>query len=247
MSMTVLLTAAVEDVKPIADDFEKLSDLDVQHIPLEKYTPLSKTEDRDSVLEKIDTFENIVHGNPRNTKFFVQAIEQRDKIEKVRQALNVTLDENSAEMLENIGIPAVTVQEGKKPIDLVEFLLRLRRLGPTLYPCGTHLSEDTPALLQELDIPVTELELFELQGPDQEELAGYQQQIKSQPPDILVFHSRRSVIRTLTAFPDLNFGKTTIVAADRAVTEKLKDKNITTDIQAEGSWNSVLQKISALD
>lgn len=243
MSSTILLTAAIEDIKPVTDDFESLEEVELLHLPLEKYTPLNHGDIENTVFDNINFFENIVHGTHRNTKFFVQAVEQKQKVEEAKQALNLTLDADLAAMLEDIGIPAVTVEKGKSPIDMVEFMLRLRRLGPTLYPCGTHLSEDIPALLKELDIPVTELKLFELDGPGEEELTVYQKKVKSFQPDIIVFHNRRSVTRTLTAFPNLNLKEQTIITADSAVSEKLKQKNVTSDIEAEGSWESIFKKV----
>ncbi|HYW34872.1 MAG TPA: uroporphyrinogen-III synthase, partial [Balneolaceae bacterium] len=139
----------------------------------------------------------------------------------------------------NKGIPAVHPQKEERPVDLLEIMLRLRRTGKSLYPCGSHQAEELPGLLKELDIPVTELELFNLKGPTEKQLAVYQKKITENPPDIIIFHSRRSVNRIITAFPELDFSEAKIISADSGITEKLTGKGISVDAEAEGSWESV--------
>src|SRR5699024_1887443 len=117
------------------------------------------------------------------------------------------------------------------------------RMGETLYPCGDKTKEDLPGLLQELEMPVQELVLFTLEGPEEEALARYQKQVLAEEPDIVVFHSRRSVNRTLAAYPDLNYNEATIITGDQAVTDKLEKEDIEADRQANGSWNSILEHL----
>lgn len=244
MTKKILITAAKEDFEPVVPLFQQQAKIEPIHLPLEHYVSVQKQDRIRDELAKISEYENIVHGNVRNTRFFVEAIQKYEAVETTKNCLNLTLDESSAKLLEEAGIPAVCVKDGKKPIDMVEFMLRLRRLGPTLYPCGSHKSEDIPGLLTELDVPVNEFAIFELKGPGKEAISAFKKKLGERLPDVILFHSRRSVTRTLTAFPDLDLNKATIITADRAVTEKLKQKKVATDIEAEGSWNSILKKIS---
>lgn len=243
MSKRVLLTAATEDIKAASDILSRSEELQVLHLPLEKYAANFSDNRIEKTLNELDSYENIVHGNWRNTRFFIEAVKKYEKIEEIKNRLNLTVDDQSAEALEEMGIPAICTYGDKKPINLVEFMLRLRRLGSTLYPCGSHKKEDVPALLMELDIPVTELELFELEGPDKEEVETYRSQLEQESPDVILFHSRRSVTRTLVAFENLNFEETIIISADRGITEKLEKEGIPVDGEGSGTWQSMIELV----
>lgn len=238
MPRTALITAAREDVEsflavPAAQKVE------IQHLPLEVYVPRKGDTEIGKVLDKLDAFENIVHSNRRNARFFLEEVRRRKKLEALTSRLNLAVDEETFAYLEQQGVAAVYPQNGSKPIDLIELMLRLKRLDATLYPCGSHQREDFPGFLKELDIPVTELDVFDLEGPSREELDGYRQQLQENPPQTVVFHSRRSVNRTLAAFPDLDYGALQVISADRGISQKLEDRDIGVDAEAEGSWDSI--------
>lgn len=238
MSKTVLITAAKEDSAGILDllDEKKVS---VVHCPLERYVNRKDLSDAEKVLDQLTEYENIVYGGLPNARFFMKQVERLNKKEAVRNRLNLTLDEDTADFLESCEVPAVCTFAGRKSIHGVEFMLRLRRMGPTLYPCGTHRKEEIPAFLEELDIPVTELELYELEGPEDNELKNFQEKLNEATPDIIVFHSRRAVNRTLAAFPELNYADIHIISADKGVTKHLKEKDISTSKEASGNWKSI--------
>lgn len=240
MSTTVLLTAAIEDSDEIKALLES-KDTELLHLPLEHYKPLSKDSFVKETFELLPEFENIIYGSLRNAKFFMSEVESRDKMEAVRNCLNLTPDERTAAFLEEAGIPAVCTYAGGKSINLVEFMLRLRRMGPTLYPCGSHNKEEIPGFLEELDIPVKELELFDLEGPTDNDLQRYQKELEEKKPEVVLFHSRRAVNRILAAFPDLDYKTIEIISADKGISKKLTQKNIPVKAEAEGSWKSMAE------
>lgn len=243
MAKTILLTAAKEDSEQILSLMENTAH-QFLHIPLEVYAKRTDDSHIPHILDKLDSFDNIVHSSIRNARFFLQQVEKHQKKEDVINCLNLSFDQKTFAWLEECGIPTVHPQNGAKPIDLVELMLRLQRMGKTLYPCGSHQREDFPGFLEELDIEVVELDVFDLEGPDEETLKLYQAKVKQQRPDAIIFHSRRAVTRTLAAFPELNYEQATIITADRGITNKLQEKGLDTDAEAEGNWNSIVDLLS---
>lgn len=245
MSRSVLLTAAVEDTELFR---YRLGDypVSVLHYPLEKYKPVEDSQSVLDTLQQLDQFENIVYGSKRNASFFVDKLKEYDKLKEARERLNLALNQQTADFLEEEGIPAVHPHSEGKAIDLMEFMLRVRRIGETLYPCGDKTAEDLPGFLQELDIPVEELVLFTLEGPEETELRNYREDIAAREPAVVIFHSRRSVNRMLAAFPNFDMENAKVLSGDRAVTEKLESEGMKTDIQAEGSWDSILEKLNKI-
>ena len=237
---TVLLTAAEEDSEEINRLLED-KEIEVLHFSLEKYIPAEDKKDIKDTFSRLPEFENIIHGSLRNARFFIREVKSFGRKEDVRKILNLTLDEDTATFLEESGIPAVCTYAGGKSINLVEFMLRLRRMGATLYPCGSHRKEEIPGFLEELDIPVKELELFHLEGPDDKELDDYRKRLSEKQPDVILFHSRRSVTRTLAAFPGLDYESIRTVSADKGITKKLKEKGIPVSDEADGSWESMAE------
>ena len=240
MADTVLLTAAEEDSEHILRMIEEFdAEVEVLHFPLEIYVRVDEQESINETFDELDDFDNIVYGSLRNASFFMEQVEERGRKKEVRRRLNLTLDEETAEFLEEHEVPAVCSFAGGRSINLVEFMLRLHRMGPTLYPCGSHKKEEIPGFLEELDIPVRELELFNLEGPPEERLHAYRNRLSQQAPDRILFHSRRAVNRTLAAFPGLPYDKIEIISADEAISRKLEEQGISVDRQGEGSWKSL--------
>ncbi|NGP75415.1 uroporphyrinogen-III synthase [Balneolaceae bacterium YR4-1] len=237
---TVLLTAAKEDSEEIRQ-LLKEKKMEVFHFPLEIYVPVKNKTDIEETFSQFSEFKNIVHGSIRNARFFIREVESMGKIEEVRKILNLTLDEDTATYLEESGVPAVCTYAGNKSINLVEFMLRLRRMGATLYPCGSHHKEEIPGFLEELDIPVKELELFDLEGPEEADLKSYRQKLAEKQPEAVLFHSRRSVTRTLAAFPELDYESVRVISADKGISKKLSENGIEVDDEADGSWVSLAE------
>jgi len=241
MSRSVLLTAAKEDTEIFRSELEE-HPVSILHYPLEHYQALEDNEEILDVFDRLADFENIVYGSKRNARFFIKQVEEFNKLDEVRERVNLALNQHAADYLEEKGIPAIHPHAEGKAINLLEFMLRIRRVGGTLYPCGDKTKEDLPGFLQELDIPVKELVLFTLEGPEETELQKYQKDLASHEPEIIIFHSRRSVNRTLVAFPNLKVGDMKVISGDRAVTDKLEKEGIEVDTEAEGSWDSILEK-----
>jgi uroporphyrinogen-III synthase len=240
MSQTILLTSATEDSEEILDH---LDNPDVLHTPLEVYSLKTHQPEFSNVLGGLGKFENIVHSNIRNARFFLEQVQRLDEMEALENTLNLTYDKSTFIFLEEQGIAAVHPQNGSKPIDVVELMLRLQRLGKTLYPCGSHKREDFPGLLKELDIPVTELDVFDLEGPSKDDVVDYQQEVAEKQLDSVIFHSRRSVNRTFAAFPELDFENMRLITADKGITNQLEEKGYHADAEAEGSWESVAELV----
>ncbi len=240
----ILITVAKEDLGRPKSIFDQHGFAPL-HLPLERYVPVEDKEPIEQELNRLGDYENIIHGRKRSAIFFMEQVERLDKLEDVQNRLNLALHQETADYLEERGVPAVLPGEETRGIKLVEFMLRLQRYGKTLYPCGNHESEDIPGFLQELDIEVTELPLFDLEGPEEDELEQFREQLDQASPDVVVFHNRRSVNRILAAFPELDFNKMTVVSADSAISDKLKDNDIEPDVVASGSWKSVAEKLQA--
>lgn len=241
MSRSVLLTAAKEDTEVVRSKLEKQK-VTVLHYPLEQYQAVDDEQILDT-FELLDEFENIVHGSKRNAQFFVERVKEYNKLDEVRNQLNLALNQHTADFLEEEGIPAVHPHADGKAIDLMEFMLRVRRIGETLYPCGDKTAEDLPGFLRELDVPVEELVLFTLEGPAEEDLHEFRKDLAAHDPGVIVFHSRRSVNRMTAAFPNLKYGDAHVISGDQAVTDKLEKEDVGVDIQAEGSWKSIVEKV----
>ncbi|MDZ7773053.1 MAG: uroporphyrinogen-III synthase [Balneolaceae bacterium] len=251
----VLLTAAEEDVE---ETLEKLSasDLNALHLPLERYVPVEAEEKTEELLGRLDEFEQIAYGSLRNARFFLEAVRERGLLEEVRGRVNLAVNPRTASWLEERDVPAICADlnalgqsgdggsRGGRAIDLMEFLLRLRRTGPTLYPCGLETPEELPGLLRELDMPVEELVLFRSKGPGEDRLEAYRTRLAERPPDAVVFHSRRAVVRTLAAFPELDLDAATLVTADTGITQKLREEGAEADLEAGGSWESIVEKLA---
>lgn len=254
----VLITAAEEDVEETLEAFSD-HDLETLHLPLEHYVPVEDEEKTEELLGRIADFEQIAYGSLRNARFFLEAVRERGLLEEVRGRVNLTADPRTAAWLEEQNVPAIYAdpgsfgqagpgsgrRQGGRAIDLMEFLLRLRRTGPTLYPCGLETPEELPGLLRELDMPVEELVLFKSEGPGEERLRSYRERLAARVPDTVVFHSRRAVVRTLAAFPELDLEAATVVAADTGITQKLRERGIDSDYEASGSWQSIQELLAS--
>jgi uroporphyrinogen-III synthase len=239
--MNVLITAAEEDRERITHLISPNSNYNVLFKPLEQYKARLDGDPK-TELPEWDNTKNIVHGNVRNVRFFIKWMHRHGLDEEVRQRVNFTTDALVAGILEQEQVPAI-YPEGEKPIDLLELMLRLQRTDPVLYPTGAGLADEMPGLLQELDIPVLELDLYSLEGPEQESLEQWRKQLEEEQPQVVIFHSRRSVVRTLTAFPGLDFNETTLLAADAGVRRKLEDNDLSAELEGEGSWESIFEQL----
>ncbi|MGM0587151.1 MAG: uroporphyrinogen-III synthase [Bacteroidota bacterium] len=238
-----LITVASEDLDEIRGLLEE-QEAQLIHTPLEQYATDLDEEQVKMALEELPKADQIIYGYKRNALFFLEQVVRYDKLEEVRNKLNFAVHESTAEVLEDVGIPAVKPGQDGSAIKLVEFMLRINRMGPTLYPCGHDRKEEIPGLLEELEIEVAELPLYSKVGPAPEELEDFQITVYAQQPDIIFFHNRSSVNRILAAYPKLEWGSKTIVAVSKGVEQKLRENEIIPDVVAAGTWKSAVKKLN---
>jgi uroporphyrinogen-III synthase len=241
---TLLLTAAEEDRDEISRLLEERS-AKVIHTPLEQYESKVNDAKLQMAFEALPAVDQIIYGYKRNALFFLEQIIRHDKMDEVRDKLNFAVDAATAEVLEEAGIPAVQPGEDGSAIKLIEFMLKINRMGPTLYPTGEGTKEEIPGLLEELEIECAKIPLYEKVGPAREAVEDYQITVYAERPEIILFHNRSSVNRIMAAYPELNWPDHTIVAVSKGVQQKLASKEIKADVVANGSWKSTVAKLEA--
>jgi len=241
--LTVLLTAAEEDAEEPIRLLEGRG-ARVLHLPLEQYH--SQQPNQQETLN-ITAYDNIVYGYKRNALYLMEYIRENGLMDQVRQCVNLARDKATANYLEEQGIPAIYPGHNAKPIDLIEFMMRLQRLGPTLYPCGSHQKEEMPGLLQELDIEVKELVCYDRSGPEAEDLDTYRDTLNEYHPNAILFHSRSSVNRVLAAFPDLREREDIIMIAGNAgAAQKMKGEDLPVSTLGNGNWHGMVEALAAI-
>jgi len=216
------------------DESEKLIELLEQDgaefilCPLEKYVSVENDQIQET-LNNIDQFDNILYGNQRNAEFFFDHIYEESILEKVLNRINFALDQQTANYLEERGVPAITAAPNTEPIDLVELMLRLGQMGKSLYPCGKHFKEELPGFLFELSIECKELELYDKVGPSEQDLKRYRVVVNESQPDIVVFHNEDSIRRIKIAFPDLKWDLIDKIAINNKIANKIKENGVNVD------------------
>ena len=207
--------------------------------PLELYEPETVKEENNYVLENFSGYAFIIHGNLRNARYFVNWINENQKLHDVQKVVNLVLDEPTQRFLEENNIPGVMPQANARAIDLLEFMLRISKEGSSLYPTAAGKTEEMPGLLQELQMAVHEFTVCKEIQVSESLLNEYSQKIKSKPFDSILFHNRSSVIRTLTAFPELNYSEFTLIAGSDGAAQKMKEEGVPVHEKAAGSWKLI--------
>ena len=236
--MYILFTAAAEDAEqPIL--FLKEKDYQVLHLPLMKYELLEEDEYIKDTFEGFDSYENIIHGSKRNAAYFWQQVLKYGKEEQVRQKLNFVIDEHTQAYLETIGVPAVLPRPKSKAIDVLEFMIRFKRLGMTLYPAGEATQEEMPGLLEELGVAYNDLNVFKERNLTENELNDARIDIQTGTWDSVIFHSRSSVNRFFAACPDFDLADKKVFVTNEKVTKRLRDFSSIEPIDIEGNWELI--------
>lgn len=240
MSKKILFTANKELSAPL---LEKINTDSLLHLPLEQYSLAIDEELGEKMKESFQNFTFIIYGNLRNARHFMDWVIEHSMKEKVQNCINLVIDKPTADFLEENNIPAILPKQYGKPIDVMEFMLRISKEGTTLYPTVENKIEEMPALLQELDMPVVEFPVSkEVSLPDHT-LADFRDRVKKNQFDIILFHSRSSITRVKTAFPDLDLSKHKFIAGSPGVAEKLRSVGYEPISEANGSWYSIAQVI----
>ncbi len=217
------------------------------HIPLESYTFGVDDQEMESLLKSMSQFRFVVCRGLRNTRYYLRLVEKSGHSDSFRQLVHLVPDRPEARLLEDSGIPAVMPREGGAAIDMMEFLLGIRAEGALLYPCSEESSEDLPGLLEEMEMPYRELHVCRPVSLKPDELDKARKRYQKEKPDAVLFHSRGSFVRTVTAFPELDLDKLKVIAASRGVAWKLRKEGVEPKITARGSWTSLLQVIGNRD
>lgn len=216
------------------------------HLPLENFKYHVNEEESKQIQDHIDEFSFIIHGNLRNARYFSEWMKQNSMVEQVRRRVNIVLDKPTAEFLEEFGIPAIQPREPAKPIDILEFMLRISKEGNTLYPTAENKTEEMPGLLKELQMPVAEFSVCKEVTLEEEILKDYKSEVGKNPIEIVLLHNRSSYVRVKTAFPDLDLSAKTIVAGSLGVAETMEKEGLKPDYLAKGSWASIAKVLDEI-
>lgn len=234
----ILLTASPTLCAPMLEVFEDKFN-PFLHLPLEEFETDVQDETSGYILKHADAFTFVIYGNLRNAIHFVNWIDQTDSLQTFQKLIHLVLDKPTAAFLEKNTIPAVMPKENARPIDLLEFMLRISREGKTLYPTADQQAEEMPGLLQELEMPVNEFPVCSEKTLATEQLERYRIKLKEIDPSVVLFHNRSSITRINTAFPGMNFQSKKIISGSAGVTKSLIDIGLEPDIEAEGTWSSI--------
>lgn len=240
----MLITASVNscgNLKPLIDQHEDL----FLHLPLELFEPFIQREESDALKALLHTFSFVVYGSRRNALHFMKWAEEEDQTRTLKNLVHLVLDKPTADYLEERGIPAIMPRENAKPIDILEFMLRISRDGKTLYPAAEGKAEEMPGLLQELEMAAAEFTVSREAGLEPDRLKGYKERVKVSEIKAVLFHNRSSVTRTRAAFPDLNLHETVIISGSAGVTNMLVEMGIEPAFEAEGSWPTIQEIIES--
>jgi len=246
MSQNILFTANPDNaaILPSLTEMDKLL-----HLPLQHFTTHQNPEESRIIKSTLADFTFIIHGNLRNARYFVEWMHQNDLLKNVQNRINLAVDKPTTEFLEREKIPAVLFRENGKPIDVLEFMLRISKQGSTLYPTTDSKTEEMPGLLKELEMPVSEFTVCREITISEDRLNEYRDSVSRANLKAILFHNRSSITRIRTAFPELNFNHYKLISGSPGVTEKLREEELLPAIQANGSWYSiadVLEEISGI-
>lgn len=238
----LLLTASPDLCAPMLNEKPDRS-ADFLHLPLEQYEPFVDTEEAKIIKEKAGEFSFVIYGNLRNARYLVEWMKEDKLLKSFQQAVHLVLDQPTADFLERNSIPAIKPREQGKPIDILEFMLRISRDGKTLYPTAENKTEEMPGLLQELEMEVAEFRVCREKTIEPSTLKEYQSKVDAENLEAILFHNRSSITRTRAAFPDLNIHEKKVISGSAGVTKALIDIGIEPDAEAEGTWYSIQKMI----
>ena len=241
---TALFTANKDIATSFLSEISQSVFWQLLHLPLESYSYSVNLEEVELVERKMDSFSFIIHGNLRNARFFIQWVKDAEILDQVKEIVHLVPNQASVDLLADYEIPAIKPRKEARPIDIIEFLLRISREGTVLYPTTDQRDEEVPGLLQELEMPVIEFQVCREEVLPSETLEQYRDKAANSDFDSVIFHSRSSVNRIQIAFPDLDFTNLECISSGQAVTQKLQESGIEPSIEARGSWRSLLATLT---
>lgn len=240
---TVLFTANEDVAISFVNKISESTEWELLHVPLENYSYAVNFEEEEMLSKNMD-FSFIIHGNLRNARFFTQWVVESDLLKEVRNIVHLVPNQSTVDFLEEYQIPAVMPREDARPIDIIEFMLRISREGTALYPTTDQKDEEVPGLLKELEMPVVEFQVCKEESLSSKKLKNYHSRVYDSDLVSVIFHSRSSVTRIQTAFPQLNLNSLNCISSGQAVSQKLHESNISVATEARGSWRSLLDMLT---
>ncbi|PWN06780.1 hypothetical protein [Rhodohalobacter mucosus] len=216
------------------------------HLPLEAYSAETDHEAAVQFTEKPDAFEFVLHGNLLNTRYFMEWVNQEGMLQSLQNRIHLACDAPTASYLESEGIPAILPKRGGKPIDVLEFMLRITKEGASLYPARDGEQEELPALLRELDLPVLEFIVCRERTLSKSELSNYRKRAAKEDFSHILIHNQGSFTRLRTVFPQLNLKKFRIISGSPGVTNRLIEEGLEPVREADGTWVSIRETITDL-
>lgn len=237
---TALFTANKDVATSFLNEITDSEDWRLLHLPLENYSYSVNSEEAERVERELDSFSFVIHGNLRNARFFIQWVKEAEVLNHVQNIVHLVPNQAAIDFLAEYEIPAVMPRKDARPIDIIEFMLRISREGTVLYPTTDQWDEEVPGLLQELEMPVVEFQVCREETLPSETLDEYRKKVSETDFDSVIFHSQSSVTRIQTAFPKLDFTDFECISSGQAVTQKLRETGIEPAIEARGSWRSLL-------
>jgi uroporphyrinogen-III synthase len=238
----ILFTANEDVAAPFLQINQELKE-NLLHVPLENFTYHTLSEEEDEILERFSEFTFIIHGNLRNARYFTEWMKQNSVEKEVVNCINLTLDKPTASFLEQNGIPAIQPREHAKPIDILEFMLRISREGITLYPTTEQKSDEMPGLLLELQMPIAEFTVCREASLQEKQLKLYRKEVSEADVDTVLIHTRSAYNRIKAAFPDLDLSQLRVIAGSPGVEELLRKEGIESNSTAYGSWYSLAKTV----
>lgn len=215
----------------------------LKHLPLETYTESIDEHVAGKLTSNTDGFEFVIHGNLLNTKFISDWMIRNGLTKIFRKKVHLAVDEATANFLEKSNIPAILPKNGGKPIDVLEFMLRISKQGVSVYPSAEGKQEEMPALLQELDMPVIEFTVCREVNVPGKNLKRFRHEISQGEFSHILIHNRSSLTRTRTAFPDLDLKRYGLISGSAGVTQKLIEDGFEPVAEAAGTWLSICETI----
>ncbi len=226
------------------------SDLTIEtallHLPLENYDHSVDEEMHAEVERQLDSFAYVIYGSRLHARYFLRWAREYGQLERIKNLVNLVMDQPTATYLEQFNIPAIKPRDDARPIDLIEFLLRISHEGAVLYPSGDQKTDEIPGLLIELEMPFAEFQVFSEDSLDRETLDDYRKQVQISALTAVLFHNESSILRVQTAFPDLNFANLKLIAAGGRVTRKFQKEGLKDVIVLNGDWGKLPKVISNL-
>lgn len=210
------------------------------HLPLEQNQLYKEQEAVDHLFQQLHVFSNVMYDSLMHAEAFIAVLNEQDYETKkaIKQLLHLVKDKETADFLEKNGLAPILGSTNGKAIEVMELLIRLKRLEATIYPSVNGYYEEFPGLMHELGANCTEIPLIEFTGPTKEQLTDYRHSVKTNKPTVVYFHAPNAIVRTQAAFPELSLTDTINIAYDDTTAKKMQQENLPIYAIGRRSWNA---------